>query len=312
MTADGEFPVVSIAKADIAGEEQLGSKEKFWFRRDGQLWLFKEARPIKSPAGTFIAGEDWAEKLGSEIAHLLKIPAATVELAEFEGRRGCASLNFTTPAQQLMHGNEVMAGMLADYDPALRYRQANHTVDNIIQAVTKMFPKPREHVAVLRQLASYLVLDALIGNTDRHHENWGFLWQVRVHIDEVTEIGRVSKEYDVAPTFDLGSSLGRELLDERREQLMERNGVEGYLRKARGGVYVPGARHGASPLALVESTARQYPDFFRPTLDVLRATPLATLTTVVDRIPDLRMTASARTFAKVMLGIAYDKLRSVV
>jgi len=78
-------------------------------------------------------------------------------------------LNFTTPAQQLMHGNEVMAGMLFGYDADLR-RQADHTVDNIIQAVTRMFPKPREHVAVLRQLASYLVLDALIGNTDRHHE----------------------------------------------------------------------------------------------------------------------------------------------
>lgn len=307
-----QFPIVSIGRTEIAGEEQLGSKEKFWFRRDGQLWLFKEARTINAPTGTFVAGEDWAEKIGTEIAHRLHIPAATVELADYEGRRGCASQNFTTPAQQLMHGNEVMAGMLADYDPELRYRQANHTVENIIQAVTKMFPKQREHVAVLRQLASYLVLDALIGNTDRHHENWGFLWQVRVHIDEVTEVGRVSKEYDVAPTFDLGSSLGRELLDTRREQIMARDGVVAWLRKGRGGIYEPGARHGASPLALVESTARQYPDFFRPTLDRLRATPLATLTEVVDRVPASRMTTTARMFAKAMLGVAYEKLRSVV
>jgi len=81
MTAEAEFPILSIAKADIAGEEQLGSKEKFWFRRDGQLWLFKEARTINSPSGTFVAGEDWAEKIGTEIAHRLSIPAATVELA---------------------------------------------------------------------------------------------------------------------------------------------------------------------------------------------------------------------------------------
>lgn len=312
MTPGSEFPIIAIATADIAGEEQLGSKEKFWFRRDGKLWLFKEARTINAPAGTFTAGEDWAEKIGTEIAHRLHIPAATVELAEYAGRRGCASLNFTTPAQQLMHGNEVMAGMLAGYDPELRYRQANHTVDNIILAVSKMFPKPREHVAALRQLASYMVLDALIGNTDRHHENWGFLWQVRVHIDEVTEMGRVSKEYDVAPTFDLGSSLGRELLDAKREQIMARNGVAAWLRKGRGGIYLPDERHGASPLALVESTARQYPDFFRPTLDALRATPLATLTDVVDQIPDLRMTATARMFTKSMLGVGYEKLRSVV
>jgi hypothetical protein len=306
------FPIISIDPIEVVGEEQLGSKEKFWFRRAGQLWLFKEARVIHADGAVLPAGEDWAEKIASEVAQLLNIPVATVELAEYQGRRGCASLNFTTQAKQLEHGNEVMAGLLDGYDPELRYRQTSHTVDNIVTAVSKMFPSLREHRSALQQLASYLVLDALIGNTDRHHENWGFLWQVQVDIDEVTEAGRITKEYEVAPTFDLGSSLGRELLDAKRLQHLANKTVENYLRKARGGIFMPGAKRGASPLALVESTAQEYPDYFRPTLDRLRSTPLERIVAIVDRVPGERMTPAARDFAKAMLGVAHECLRRVV
>lgn len=305
------FPILSIDPVEVVGEEQLGSKEKFWFRRDGQLWLFKEVREIKAHGAVLPAGEDWAEKIASEVAKLLDIPVATVELAEFQGRRGCASLNFTTQAKQLEHGNEVMAGLLDGYDRELRYHQTSHTVDNIVKAVSKMFSSRREHLHVLQQLASYLVLDALIGNTDRHHENWGFLWQVQVDIDEVSEAGRITKEYEVAPTFDLGSSLGRELLDAKRLQYLNNKTVEKYLRKARGGIFTPGAGHGASPLALVESTARKYPDYFRPTLERLRRTPLALMIATVDRVPDERMSPVARDFAKAMLGVAHECLRRI-
>lgn len=303
------FPVMSVLSSEIAGEEQLGSKDKFWFRRDGRLWLFKEVRSITKDGRTIPAGEDWAEKVGAEIAHVLNIPAATVELAEYAGRWGCASRNFTSPAEQLMHGNEVMAGYLEGYDPALRYKQTSHTVDNIVQAIVRMFPRPREHRAVLRQLASYLILDALIGNVDRHHENWGLLWRVKVDVDDFSESVRLSKEYDVAPSFDHASSLGRELLDERRLDLLKRGAIESYVRHGRGGVYLAGERRGANPLGLVESMAGTYPDYFRPTLDVLRTVRFESLTKPLDCLPLDRITDTAREFAKAMLRVAFDCLR---
>ena len=135
---------------------------------------------------------------------------------------------------------------------------------------------------------------------------------MQVDIDEVTEAGRITKEYEVAPTFDLGSSLGRELLDAKRLQHLANKTVENYLRKARGGIFMPGAKRGASPLALVESTAQEYPDYFRPTLDRLRSTPLERIVAIVDRVPGERMTPAARDFAKAMLGVAHECLRRVV
>ena len=62
-------------------------------------------------------------------------------------------------------------------------------------------------------IADYMVLDALIGNTDRHHENWGIL---RTRVDG-------QWEDKVAPSFDHASLLGRELQDVRREKLLVEN-----------------------------------------------------------------------------------------
>lgn len=302
MTAN--FPVLVLSQVQFADVEPLGSKEKFWFWKDGQKWLFKEARLI----GDTPTGEDWAEKVAAEIASQLKIPAATVELAEFEGRRGSASLNFTNSAQQLMHGNEVMAGYLDSYDPEVRFKQTSHTVENIIAAIRRMFPKVNEHKAVLQQLASYMVLDALIGNTDRHHENWGLLWQVRVDIDEVSESARLHKQYDVAPSFDHASSLGRELLDEKRIDILRNKRLEAYVRKGRGGIYLADAKKGANPLGLVESVAAKYPEYFEQALATLRATPVESLADLLDRLPRERTTDASRQFAKEMLRVAYANL----
>ena len=57
----------------------------------------------------------------------------------------------------------------------------------------------------------YLMLDALIGNTDRHHENWGIM----------TGRGRPQV---LAPTYDHASSLGRELSDQKRQARMGNSG----------------------------------------------------------------------------------------
>ena len=305
------FPIFSITNDQIVSDEQLGSKEKFWFKRDGKLWLFKEVRVIQKPDGSVPTGEDWAEKVAAEIAHLLNIPAATVELAECKGRWGCACLNFTSPAQQLMHGNEVMAGYLKGYDPEMRFQQSSHTVENIIKAIRAMFPKANEHRTVLRQLASYLVLDALIGNTDRHHENWGLLWQELVNVDEVSEAARLEKQYDIAPSFDHASSLGRELLDEKRADILRRSAVEAYIRKGKGGIFFPAGKRGANPLQLVESTANDHPDYFQPTLAALRGIPLAKLSDILNRVPPDRISHDASAFAKEMLRVAYESLRRI-
>src|SRR6267378_3918884 len=117
-----DFPVLQVQPAEVISDEALGSKTKFWFRQGGERWLFKEARD-----GT---GEDWAEKIASEVARLLEMRAATVELATYEGRNGCASLSFAyrEKGDVLIHGNEILAGLVLGYDRNKKFRQSDHTL----------------------------------------------------------------------------------------------------------------------------------------------------------------------------------------
>lgn len=293
------YSVLEVDPATIVGDEQLGSKPKAWFQRGQDEWLFKEAR-----ANT---GEDWAEKIAAELAARAAIVAASVELAECRGRKGSASQSFITRAKDnLVHGNELLAGQITGYDRNKRQRQSDHTLENIVATIDKLFPQHEDiRQGVLTTLASHMVLDALIGNTDRHHENWGLVLTFEQGREQVTQLS-------VAPAFDHASSLGRELNDARRAELLASGHVGKYVRRGRGGIYLRSADpHGANPLYLVEVAARAYPDYFRPTLAKLAAIRVDDLCAVIDEVPCNRMSEAAREFARKMLTYDYSALMEV-
>src|SRR5208337_1188487 len=124
------FPILQVDPDSLIGDEQLGSKSKFWFEYDNQRWLFKLAREH--------TGEDWAEKVASEIAKCVPVEAARVELADYRGRRGSASLSFIGEDESLVHGNEILAGQIFGYDRQKKLRQSDHTFDNIVAAVRNL------------------------------------------------------------------------------------------------------------------------------------------------------------------------------
>ena len=217
------FPILEVAQEMRGDVEQLGSKPKFWFKYQGSNWLFKEAR-----ANT---GEDWSEKVASEIASLLGLPTHHAELAIWQGRRGCAVKSFIKSNQSvLFHGNELLAGLITGYDEEKTRGQADHTFDNIVAVLEKLFASERARRAAASRMAGYIVLDALVGNTDRHHQNWGVLLDRKVLAAE-----QATFSLQMAPTFDHASSLGRELSDGVRERHLREGTIERYILKGRGG-----------------------------------------------------------------------------
>ena len=188
--------------------EQMGTKPKFWcLSPDGERYLFKESRSH--------AGEHWSEKIASEIAGWMGLPHAEIELATYRGKLGTISRHFLAerPGASLIHGNE----LLLEQDPTYpagspNFRTAQHTLNRIIGVLDQRdvrVPRDFPDCARIRNGADlfvgYLLLDALIGNTDRHHENWAVVRDIETRLLEL------------APTFDHASSLGRELTDQRRE-----------------------------------------------------------------------------------------------
>jgi hypothetical protein len=291
-------PIIDIPMDAREDTEQLGSKPKFWVLLDDKRWLFKEARPN--------TGEDWSEKAAAEIARALGIRAATVELAQYGNKRGCISLNFVdvNAGEALVHGNEILALRVTGYDKEKIFRQSDHTLENIDIAIRGLFSTDRAQ-AILTELAGYMVFDALIGNTDRHHENWGLLARLQSDPREL--------KLSVAPSFDHASSLGRELRDERRHELLTTDRVRWYVGKGRGGIFRgPNERHGENPLRFVQVAARAYPVFFRPALDRVAALTTRDVRDIFEALPAARASEAAKSFAQAMIFSAQASLIEIL
>ena len=77
--------------------------------------------------------------------------------------------------------------------------------------------------SALDYFVGYVMLDAWIANPDRHHENWAAIWD--------------GSAMRLAPTFDHGAALARNLLDSEREERLtikySNRTVESFARKGR-------------------------------------------------------------------------------
>ncbi len=293
------YPIFHLSTDSPILTEQLGSKPKFWFRsqEDDQEWLFKFTRE-----GT---GEHWSEKIAAEVAAWMGVPAARVELAEFTGKRGAASLSFVRRKEgfDLVHGDELLAGHVTGYERDRVFRHSGHSIHNILDAVTKAFPDTDLRHDQLCRLAGYVVLDALIGNTDRHHQNWGMLRRQ-------TESGTIEQE--IAPSFDHASSLGRNESDERLERRLRDNQVLRYLRKGRGGIYWTSSdAKGANPLDLTEKAARKWPKFFEPWLQRIHQLDESRFFGIVNKVPDDWMSPTQKKFCLALLASSCSELKRI-
>ncbi|MDE0552586.1 MAG: HipA domain-containing protein [Candidatus Poribacteria bacterium] len=321
---DAYYPVISVV-APTDAMEARGSRQKFWvsFEGDENDWLLKFPRPDN--------GEHWAEKVAAEIGHLIGVNCAKVELARCmwqtreEQSQGDGDLNqlgticrsFTDLQHELdpeddlqcdfFHGCDILNIIIDSYNPSLRFKQTDHNVKNIVSAITtitdveSLNPMPRWDY-MLEELASYALLDGLIGNTDRHHENWML---ARIY-------GPGYDQWEAAPSYDHASSLGRELTDERRRYILDSGRVLNYLQRGRGGVFVRSKLKYTSPLRLAKLLCRWKPDFTQRTLHKIRNVSDDDIRTVMDKVPPEFMSDTSKDFAtEVVLTSKTELLRSI-
>ena len=276
-------------------QEPIGTKAKFWYRQPGDTerqWLFKYPKEN--------TGEHWAEKIASEIADVLAIEHAKVELAVSEDQRGTVTESFARGKRELALGNEVLAGRIHGYNPNVKRHQSMHTLSNILRALESIYRRRAKKHKI--KIAEFIVLDALIGNTDRHHQNWGLLRR---------RVGKDRWMSRVAPSFDHASSLGRELRDERRDMLLEEDRVGSYAnaKKGCGEIYwLTDDRRGLNPLELVRRAVSAYPGLFLPALEKLERLNESKISDLVNRVPDDWMSPSARKFAIALMCYNLERL----
>ena len=296
MVIPDPYPIIRVKQEWASESEDMGSKDKFWYLQGtDEHWLFKYPRPC--------TGEHWAEKIAAELADLLAIPHARVELAIFGEDRGSVTESFAQEGYELIHGNQMLARVVQRYDLRKTFHQSSHTLANIWQVLDHVFPEREAAEQAKLHLADYVVLDALIGNTDRHHENWGIL---RSRRDD-------HWEGFVAPSFDHASSLGRELQDARRERILAEDRIGEYVEKGRGAIYWSEEdRYGPGPLELVRRAAGEYSSLFGPALTRLGDLDGRSVEDLVSRMPPDWMSPLAKKFAIALMHHNLEELQELL
>jgi hypothetical protein len=275
--------------------EQLGTKFKFWYRDStNRRILFKQGRP-----GT---GENWAEKVCAEIASLIGLPHATYELAIWGDLRGVITPTFVPEGARLVLGNEMMARVMKGYAQTATYRAREHTLSTVLTIMQHPrlllpvgYDPPPAIARPVDIFVGYLLLDALVANQDRHHENWALIsWPGRGIM--------------LAPTFDHASSLGRNELDESRARRLNTRdsggNMEAYCARARSAFYSRAG--GSKPLTTFEAfaeAARNHAQPARYWLDRLAATSLGQCERIVANIPKSEISSTASEFALKMIDV---------
>lgn len=244
-------------------------------------------------------GEDWVEKIASELAMMIGMPAVRIELATRHGAPGLISRN-AKPHGWVMHGGGVFISEIderykpkTDSDP--RRNRIGHNLDNIETVLRETEPPPGYGLTGLtafETFAGYLLFDAWIANRDRHEDNWGILRDA------------YGTRY-LAPSFDHGAALGTGLEDDYRQTLLETEGLEAWCR-------APTAHRfeDCSDLPLVE-IARQALARCKPSAATLWVNRLLDVTEaemahVLDRTPGL--SDLTRTFTGEVLRINQERI----
>lgn len=287
------FDVSSVARDLI---ETMGTKRKFWFTRDGTRWLFKYSRPD--------TGEHWSEKVAAEIGAQLGIPVAQVELAMCNDTPGACSKSFLPDKGVLVHGNELLQKVDQAYPVTELRGVSKHTVDAVFAPLNDV-EAPLGAPPTLSAadcFVGYLLLDALIGNGDRHHENWAVIQD--------------TASRHLAPSYDHASSLGRELRDEVRSVrlggLDQSRTVDRYAARATSAFYASAAD--AKPLSPIE--AFRVAARLRPAASAFWLARLAnlrhdTIENIVYAVPTELITAPARRFALALTAWSRPRLLAV-
>lgn len=202
--------------------------------------------------------------------------------------------------ESLIHGNELLAEIgISGSDSRDR---TGYTVAAVKDSLSGIEPPSEQSILTAWECwTGFLVLDALIGNTDRHQENWAV-----ISTDVNRETGRPTRR--LAPSFDHASSLGFLLSDEERTLRLhsgDRNRTAAaFATRARS--RFDGRPHPCPvALAALEMCSQRVTDHFTE-----RVTALESIEPILERIPEHRASAVAREFAEALFTVNRGRLLS--
>lgn len=160
-----------------------GSEEKFGITINSEHFLLK----FQKKSETGFLNNHISEHLGSTIFNLIGEDAQITSLGVCQGRPVVACKDFNSESEVFTPFNGVGESSLERDKELYQY-----TYDDISEMLRENV-KITNVSEIIRKFWNMYLIDALLGNFDRHGANWGFL--------------KKDNNYRMAPIFDNGSSL---------------------------------------------------------------------------------------------------------
>jgi hypothetical protein len=293
------WPIVDVSAWTFAGVETQGRQAHDWlsYKSRDRTWLFKPLRPQRNRP----LGEHITERLASELARVMGIPSARVDLAYRDGVLGCIVEDVRWSKGDIQAGRVLLAAVVEDYDPDDPERRG-HNVGNIRLALERFAAPPDSHMpegfTAFDVFTGYLIFDALIANRDRHDRNWAVL---------LPPPGmRVADA--LCGSFDHASSLGFNLSDEERRRRMTDGTVTNWARHGFARQFEH--QHGQPKQTLVDlarsAAGLCSPDVRKHWLQAVLSVQSDVVGSILARAPDL--SDATRPFTQEVLMINRDRL----
>ena len=263
--------------------------KKIAVRYDGDVWIVKfPPSAADKPTALSYSNSCLSEHIASSIANMIGLKAHETRLGTFTNGKTkvvCGCRDFTASGKILYDFCSIKNTVIDSETGG-----TGTELDDVLETIDRQaFVDP---VSLKAHFWDMFVVDAFLGNFDRHNGNWGFL------VDPTT--GKA----EIAPAFDFGSCL----LPQADDDIMRRIIDDKTERDAR--IY-------NFPASALKQNGKKigYVDFFRRHADDLLAPSLTRITPRIDLaaisafIGDVPFLSDLqRTFYKVYITARYEAL----
>lgn len=167
----------------------------------------------------------WVEIIAYKISFLvgIDVPPAFVSIDKKESKTGALTewfINLPGKKPEVkIPGTSYMQLLIKNYDIE---KGKQHNFQSIKTLHLALRSKHNWNINWIEYWAKTLTFDTLIGNTDRHQDNWGIIWEY--------EYNNVIPS-TMTPVFDNGTSMGHEIIKDKFKNFDKEEKISDYVSK---------------------------------------------------------------------------------
>ena len=177
-----------------------GKGKKVWLvnpKNPNQQGWFKYVKKTIREGKEVNSYENFSEKLAELIANNIEIKNAHIDIGIYQGELGCLSYYINEQMEEIV---SLITKKYPKYNEKNLYDEQNKIYYSINMILNSLDNKNLE-----KDFFKILIFDYIIGNTDRHSNNWAI-------------IRKENNEMEIAPLYDNGSALCSYVYEEEIEK----------------------------------------------------------------------------------------------